>query len=250
IAALTVSAIYVWSVGAKATNTGHSFTSLATGFTQDLYGVTGDFVDPEFGILGGVAFSPTGDVWSAECYFYGTRLHRFAHDVTEAQHGTSVHHDSVVDISEVSQYSSVLPYGAGGCGLVNHPDGFMYSNSMWGIWKLDPSTGAPIDPATDQPIDPNAAPPADWRAFMAGGTSSQPGNALGIAVDPKTWASDAQPTHHLVYVGADCHPSLSPESTTCTLWDLNPKTGVTRVFARMDRPAQAFIDGMYFDPSG
>src|SRR6185295_15322157 len=183
IAALTVSAIYVWSVGAKATNTGHSFTSLATGFTQDLYGVTGDFVEPEFGILGGVAFSPSGDVWSAECYFWGTRLHRFAHDATEAQHGTSVHHDSVVDISEVSQYSSVLPYGAGGCGLVNHPDGFMYSNSMFGIWRLSPVTGLPVD-ADGQPIDPNGPSTADAGhlagTLMVGGANAQPGNALGL----------------------------------------------------------------------
>ena len=144
----------------------------------------------------------------------------------------------------------MLPYGAGGCGLVNHPDGFMYSNSMWGIWKLDPSTGAPIDPATDQPINPNPAVVGDWHAFLVGGTNAQPGNALGLAVDPKFWAGDTVPTHHIVYVGADCHPSLSPESPTCTVFDLNPKTGVTQVFARMTRPAHAFIDGLYFDPSG
>src|SRR5262245_54789633 len=147
IASATVLATYLWSIGAQATGTGKSFTSLAAGFTQDLYGVTGDFVDTEFGILGGVAFGPsqtagqTGDVWSAECYFYGTRLHRFAKDVTETQHGTSVHHDNVVDISELGPYGDVLPFGAGGCGLVNHPDGFMYSSSMFGLWKLDPVTG-------------------------------------------------------------------------------------------------------------
>ena len=91
IALATVTATYLWSIGAQATGTGKSFTSLAPGFTQDLHAVTGDFVDPEFGILGGVAFGPSaaagqpGDVWSAECYFYGTRLHRFAKDVTEVQ---------------------------------------------------------------------------------------------------------------------------------------------------------------------
>src|SRR6185436_13452429 len=145
IAIMTIAATYVWSTGAKATGTGQSFTSLAAGFTQDLYGVTGDFADPEFGILGGVAFAPNGDVWSAECYFYGTRLHRFAKDVTNLERGTHLHHESMVDVSEMSQYSTVMPFGAGGCGLANHPDGFMYANSMWGVWRLSPDTGLPVD---------------------------------------------------------------------------------------------------------
>src|SRR4051812_41379120 len=96
-----------WSIAALASGTGKSFKTLAPGFTQDLYGVTGDIVDSDMGILGGVAFSPTGDVWSGECYFYGTRLHRFAHDVPDNQHGTELHMDNLVDISEMSQYSSV-----------------------------------------------------------------------------------------------------------------------------------------------
>src|SRR5262245_65450463 len=40
IASATVLATYLWSIGAQATGTGKSFTSLAAGFTQDLYGVT------------------------------------------------------------------------------------------------------------------------------------------------------------------------------------------------------------------
>src|SRR5712691_6552841 len=111
------------------------------------------------GILGGVAFAPNGDVWSSECVFYGTRLHRFARQSTYAAHGTTLHAETIVDLTEVLG-------GAAGCGLVNHPDGFMYSNSSLG-WKLDAATGMPVGPG------------------LMGGAQAVPGNALGIPVDPQ-----------------------------------------------------------------
>ena len=68
-------------------------------------------------------------------------------------------------------------------------------------------------------------------------------NGLGIAVDP-------QAGHHLVYVGDDCHPSLDPDGETCTLWDFDPVTHTSLVFARLTRDEFMLIDGLYFDPSG
>ena len=53
---------------------GQSFnTSLASGYTQDLFATT-QLADEEgyAFVLGGVAFAPNGDVWSAECFFTGT----------------------------------------------------------------------------------------------------------------------------------------------------------------------------------
>src|SRR6185436_8411107 len=92
---------------------------------------------------GGVAFAPDGRVWSAECTFLGTRLHRFA-TATTSTNGSSVHQeDLVVDLRDPAFYAGgTYPGGAGGCGLVNHPDGAMYSSSIAGIWKLDATTGA------------------------------------------------------------------------------------------------------------
>src|SRR5205085_1848895 len=66
--------------------------------------------------------------------------------------------------------------------------------------------------------------------------------ALGITTDPVNG--------HLVYVGADCHPNLVPGATTCTLYDLDPVTNASSIFAQMPRSAVPFIDGVYFEPAG
>jgi hypothetical protein len=169
-----------------------------------------------FSILGGVAFAPDGRVWSAECVFLGTRLHRFAAGTT-AVNGTMVHgEEALVDFSGADPNNPV----AGGCGLVNHPDGKMYSNSTAGLWAFNATTGA-----------------------LVGGPYGHGGNALGIAVDP-------QGSNHIVYVGDDCHPGLNFEATTCTLWDYDPATNNTAVFARIERSPDTFVDGIYFDPTG
>src|SRR5439155_2029161 len=165
-------------------------------------------------ILGAVAFAADGRVWSAECTFLGTRLHRFAAG-TSAINGSSLHEEElVVDLTATGP----LGFDAGECGLVNHPDGTMYSSSMAGIWQLDAATG-----------------------HVLAGPFGHGGNALGIAVDP-------QAPQHLVYVGDDCHPSLDP-GTTCTLWDVDPAAPhTTQVFARFSRAPFACIDGIDFDP--
>src|SRR4029077_3051948 len=108
--------------------------------------------------------------------------------------GTPLHPETVVDTS-------------GGCGLTNHPDGVhMYSNSALGVFQLDANTGA-VTATFPQ-------------------TTMKPGNALGIAIDPRT--------SHVVYAGAACHPTLTvilgfrnqPFEAVCKVYDLNPETGV------------------------
>jgi hypothetical protein len=216
-AAIAAAAAGWLAVPSRAQGGGQSFTTLAPGFTQSIFGVTGNLnPDNLQAVLGGVAFAPDGDVWSSECVFLGTRLHRFDRHTSTTVHTTPVHPETVVDLTATSEGV------AGGCGLVNHPDGFLYSNSPAGLWKLDAETGLPVGPA-----------------FGPGG------NALGIAVDPQSPGAQ-----HLVYVGDDCHPTLTPDSTTCTLWDIDPASASPQVFARFSRGSAAFVHGIYFDPSG
>src|SRR5688500_16568863 len=56
---------------------GQSFTTLYPKFTQQLFGVTSNFLTPG-GYLGGVVVLQNGDVIAAECVSSNTRLHRFA----------------------------------------------------------------------------------------------------------------------------------------------------------------------------
>jgi hypothetical protein len=191
---------------------GQSFLSLQTGFTQELSGVTQMPSDTDgfATVLGGIAFAPDGDIWAADCVFTGTRLHRFdVQTVIPPIHGTSaIHPETIVQTQ-------------GGCGLTNHPGGFLYSNSTEGVWKLDASTGLPAP-------GPNPVGPS--------------GNALGITSDPQTG--------HIIYAGSACHPSLEPDATACTIYDLDPSTGSVVVFAQVPRTVVPFVDGIYFEPAG
>lgn len=135
------------------TGTGKSYTFLQPGFTQDVFG-TGSF------FMGGVAFAPDGDPLVDQCAGSGSPLHRFdAQGVGPVVHGTNLH-------PETTQPSNA------GCGLTNHPDGTLYTNTSGGVVNLDASTGAVLR-----------------GPFGAGG------NALGIAPDPLTG--------NLVYVGSN-----------------------------------------------
>jgi len=162
-------------------------------FTQHLFGTTAGF-------LGGVAFAPNGDVWADNCVGDSGSLHRFAQGATYQTNGTTLHTETVV------------PSNAG-CGLTNHPDGYLYSNTDQGVARLDAGTGAPIT------------------------TLGPPGNVLGITVDPQT--------NDVVYVGADCR-----FTATCTIIRLNPTTGASSTFAVLNASDAQFVDGLAFDPSG
>src|ERR1700733_12297112 len=79
VAVLT--AVTAVAIGVRALGTGESFLTLDSNYQQELYGATQLPADDDgFATnLGGVAFAPDGDVWSAECTFgfSGTNLHRF-----------------------------------------------------------------------------------------------------------------------------------------------------------------------------
>jgi len=149
------------------------FTFLAAGFTQDLYGL-------DAGFLGGVAFASNGDPLVDNCVGGGGSLHRYDHATTlPLVHGTSTLHPE-----------STVPSGAG-CGLTNHPNGAIYTNTFGGVVKLDATTGVQL-----------------------GGPFGAGGNVLGIAPDPQTG--------NLVYVESGgtigfVNPGLTASGTFSTV---------------------------------
>ncbi len=174
---------------------GQSYLFLQPGFTQDVYGVS-------FGFMGGVAFAPDGDPWVSPCVFSGGALRRFdAQGTAPEVNSTETHPESVVASNS-------------GCGIVNHPNGFMYSNTSAGASKIDAATGV-----------------------YTGVTQGPGGNALGITVDPVT--------KNVVYVHADCR-----STGTCTIVTLDPATGTSSNFAVLPGSVANFIDGIQFDPKG
>jgi hypothetical protein len=220
------------AVTAVANGPGHSFTSLQSPFSQELYGVTATPValNGTDGFLGSVAFTSDGNVWAAACIDGTTRLHRFDRQATTSDgHGGTVHVESLVD--PVTTYSTT-PLG---CGMVNHPDPLfggkvIYINSWDGLWPVDAETGLPTP--LDGPIN----------SFVFGG------NGRGISVDPVV---DSLGSHHVVYAGLDCDPSLSSDGT-CTLWDFssNAAGSETIAFARFNRSPNESVQGVYFVPNG
>jgi DNA-binding beta-propeller fold protein YncE len=132
---------------------GDPFLFLAPGFTQELYG-TGP------GFFGGVAFASNGDPVVNFCQGGGSPLQRFDHSSTVTTNGTTYH-----------PLGASMPSNAG-CGMTNHPNGSIYSNTYSGVTRLDATTGAQI-----------------------GATFGPAGDALGIAPDPQTG--------NLVWVGSD-----------------------------------------------
>jgi hypothetical protein len=175
------------------TASGKSFLFLEAPFTQEITGVSAHF-------MGGVAFAPDGDVWVNDCGFSGSHLHRYdIQGVAPEVNGTKLHPETIV------------PSNAG-CGMTNHPDGFIYSNTSLGVVQINASTGAP----TGLVVGP-------------------PGNALGVAPDPQTG--------DLVFAAANCR-----FTGTCSILTVDPDTGISSVFVNL--PGFQFVDGMYFNPDG
>ncbi len=206
---------------------GQSFTWLQNGFTQELIGVSRDFLTPpdEDGnptaILGGVAFDSHGNPVVTECMKANTQLHRFdLNSTNQGEHGTDLLGDeSIIDAD-------------GGCGAVNHPDGFIYvamNKNGFGIARINRQT-LMVEGYLGDPTDPNPA------------KHPIPAYSLGIAVDPQVNISG---THDLVYAGIDCQLTLG-----CTYIRVNPATGIHSEFAHLTLQDADFTDGMYFDPSG
>jgi|GEM_PF-1683991 len=129
--------------GPAATAAYDPFTFMQPGFTQELY-ATGP------GFFGGVAFAPDGDVLVVQCP--NGPISRFDAGSTVTVHGTVVH-------PQVAALTSTV-----GCGLTNHPNGDLYSNTgSTGVSRLDANTGA-----------------------LKAGPAGPDGNTLGIATDPIT----------------------------------------------------------------
>jgi hypothetical protein len=177
-----------------------SFTTLQPGFTQAIFGTNSSF-------FGGVAFAPDGDVWVDDCPFSGGALIRFDLQTTTTTNSTVVHPGT-----------SFAGVGTG-CGLTNHPNGNLYSNTSLGVVAIS-------NPVAD------ATAPA-----QIGSPMGPAGNALGITVDPQT--------NNLVYVGADCR-----FTSTCTIISINPSTTTSTNFAVLTASQADFVDGITFDPTG
>lgn len=193
LAALLAAALPLVLARSATAAPGQPFTFLQSPFTQAVFGVSSGF-------LGGVAFAPDGDVWSNDCAFSGSPLHRFDRQGQYFTRGTTLHQRSTVSSNA-------------GCGMTNHPDGRIYSNTSGGVSKLDAATGAPL------------------------GVAGPAGNALGIAVDPQD--------DTIVYVGANCR-----FTGTCSLFRHDPATGTTTTLAALPGATANFIDGISFDPTG
>ena len=178
------------------------FPFLQPGLSQELF-ATGQLPPGE--IDGGIAFAVNGDVWVDSCN--RNTLFKFQTAATTIVNGTSVHPQS-----PGSPISS-----AAGCGLTNHPDGTIYSNTGGGVANLDANTGAQLRP-----------------------TFGPQGNGLGIAVDPQT--------NNVVYVGGTGGSCFG--TPPCTIISVNPTTAVSSTFAQLAATDATFIDGIFFDPSG
>jgi hypothetical protein len=212
------------AVAIKADGPGHSFTSLTSPFTQELYGVTASpvVISGVDGFIGGVAFTPTGDVWAPECY--GFQYHRFDREGRVPDgHGGVIHSESLLDLSTYAP----APIG---CGVVNHPSyggvPALFANTDTGLWPLDAESGTPV----------------------LGGPTNSPtthaGNGRGIDIDP------ADAAYSLVYAAADCDPAMRPSALVCTLWSYSPVTNSTGGFARFNRASTESIESVHFSPDG
>src|ERR1700758_4615483 len=100
---------------------------LASGYTQEIFGT----VRTAPLQLGGVAFAPNGDVWTKICNS-GDGPARFNLDRTVTTNGSTVHPQQTLPPSATNF----------GCGIANHPDGYLYVNTPGGAQRLDVNTGA------------------------------------------------------------------------------------------------------------
>lgn len=136
------------------------FSFLQSGFSQQLFATAPN-------LHTAVAFAPDGDLWwgqgpNLSFPLTPPLLGRVSLTSTTVIHGTTIH------LQEPGS-----PFAANiGTGLTNGIDGNLYSNTVSGVVKLDPNTGAHL-----------------------GGPFGPAGNGLGITPDPQTG--------NLVYVGAN-----------------------------------------------
>jgi len=118
------------------------------GFTQEVYGI-------HDAIMGGVAFAPSDGDPLVTFGCPGTTVTRFDRATTFVMASTTLH-------------TATLGIPIVGCGLTNHPDRFIYTNTAQGIKKFD-ETGTEFS-----------------IGGMPLGGAGFPGNKLGIATQPRT----------------------------------------------------------------
>jgi hypothetical protein len=207
----------VLAIGGVVAQSVQPFLFLQSGFTQELFGSTDDFLVESDRFLGGVTTLPDGDVVSVECLpasLAQTRLHRFDASTAAPENGAMLHTETILP-------ADGQPVD-GGCGVTYHPDGTLYLNSRptlatgAGVINVDPGTGAVL------------------RRIAIG----QRGNGVGIAVDPL-------PPHHVFYAGFSC-----AAGSPCTIYELDPITGVAVPFHVYTAAEISFANGLRFDPDG
>ena len=167
---------------ANAITESQSFLTLAPGYTQEL-------ISSGPGTVTGAAFAPNGDVWFTDCG--GGHIFR----VSLGTPAPPVHGSNLSTVGP----AVAIPDG-NGCGLVNHPNGSMYTNASAGVVRLNADTGAEI------------------------GTAYGPaGNELGIAVDPVT--------NNVVYVAGDGSIRwVSPDFTSSGTFSAGPYSNVDGIY--------------------
>jgi hypothetical protein len=176
-------AVTCLSMPATAITQGKSYLTLKAGFTQELIS-SGPISN-----VTGAAFAPDHDVWFTDCG--GGHIYRIDLQTPAAP----VHGSNLFTVGP----AVAIPDG-NGCGLVNHPNGSLYTNASAGVVRLNANTGAEI------------------------GTAYGPaGNELGIATDPVT--------KNLVYVGSDGSIHwVSPDFTSNGVFSAGPYNDVDGIY--------------------
>ncbi|MCH8114331.1 MAG: hypothetical protein IIB25_02540 [Chloroflexi bacterium] len=170
---------------------GATYSSLDAGFSQDLVGTSNHFA-------GDLAWASDNDLFLSDCPASGSDLHRYDMQSTDTPiFGTVLHPETVAGSNA-------------GCGMINHPNGKIYSNTTLGVVEINATTGA-----------------------ATGMVFGDPGDALGIAVDPVNG--------DIIYVGssASSFPILRA-----------PIGGASSVFVLPAVHLSGFVGEIVFDGSG
>jgi hypothetical protein len=169
-----------------------NFTSILPGFTEEIWSAP-------TAAFGGVVVRGDGTVIATECRVANSPLHFYSPTQTNTVSGFPSHIDTLATAR------------AGGCGLLLHPDGYLYTNTSGGVLRLNRNTGA-----------------------LVGGPSASfdpAGNIRSIALDPVT--------NHIFYGSASNN----------RLFEIDPATNT--VSQGLALPVDTlFIDGLHFSKDG
>src|SRR5712691_8971435 len=105
--AMTAVIVAACAIAVVYASMGRSFSFLAPGYAQHVFGNTSNF-KPAGGYLGGVVVLQSGDVIASECQTSTTRLHDFSATSTTTTKDTVLHTETILPASVTI---------AGGCGI-------------------------------------------------------------------------------------------------------------------------------------